>query len=514
MPAATAASATAASTTAAAGADARALANLAQVDHIVVLMMENRSFDHMLGYLSLEGGRPDIDGLQASFANVHAGVAYPVHHLRRTAFGADQDPSHTGASVAQQLQNNNGGFVDDYAQTHPGDPDIDLVMGYYNAADLPMYDFLAQQFCVCDRCYSSVPGATWPNRLYAISGKAAGSRDSKRVPLYANKSFVRHLDRAQVGWKFYSAWKPWSLALTDDHYRSSECYEPFGSSARRYGFIGDALAGALPPVSWIDPHFFENDDHPPADIRAGQALVAQVYQALSRGPAWARTLLVISYDEHGGFFDHVPPPAAIDDDPAFRQYGVRVPMLLVSPLIAAGSVSHRVYDHTSIIKTILQRFCRAADGSLPDMGARVAAASGLGEVLTLQQARAAPAVPSAVLQQRAAWEADVRAQDFARPAQAAAPAAHGLMAAPAAPGAAVPALSDAEAGAIAAHRQLARTARNALAANGKTAPHGSGRRRRQAGDAGAPEGGKAAGQRGKTAPANGGRAKGTMDGGG
>ena len=453
--------------------------NLAHIDHIVVLMMENRSFDHMLGYLSLEGGRRDIDGLRASHANVHAGASYPVHHLQRPAFGAQQDPSHTGMSVAQQLQNNNGGFVDDYAQTHPGDPDPGLVMGYYNGADLPMYDFLAQQFCVCDRCYSSVPGATWPNRLYAISGRAAGSRDSKRVPMYANKSFVRQLERSLVSWKFYSAWKPWSLALTDDHYRSSEFYEPFGSSERRYGFIGDALAGTLPSVSWIDPHFFVNDDHPPADIRAGQALVAQVYQALARGPAWQRTLFILSYDEHGGFFDHVPPPAAIDDDPAFRQYGVRVPMLLVSPFIAAGSVSHQVYDHTSIIKTILQRFCRAADGSLPDMGARVAAANGLGDVLNLALPRAAPAVPASVQAQRAQWEAEVRNHDFAMPA--AASMFDGV--AVQADGGAVPAMSDAEAGAIAAHRQLARTARNALAANGKTVRQPGGRRRRGKGEA-------------------------------
>ena len=170
-------------------------------------------------------------------------------------------------------------------------------------------------------------------------------------------------------------------------------------------------------------------------------------------------------------------------------------MLLVSPLIAPGSVSHEVYDHTSIIKTILQRFCRSADGALPQMGARVAAASGLGAVLTLAQARATLAVPAAVLAQRAAWEADVRAQDFTPLAPACQP--DGEVAA----AAAVPFQSDAEAGAIAAHRQLARTARNAQAANNKTAgktagataPKPAGRRRRQGGKtapAGAVNGGK------------------------
>lgn len=429
---------------------------LDRIDHIVVLMMENRSFDHMLGYLSLEGGRGDIDGLRSEHVNLHAGKAYFAHHLQSTALHPGQNPGHTGASVARQLQDNNGGFVGDYALTHPGDADPGMVMGYYNGADLPMYDFLARQFCVCDRCHSSVPGATWPNRLYAVSGRAAGSKDSKRVPLYANKSFVRHLERNMVSWKFYSFWKPWTLALTDEHYRSSEFYEPFGAQGRRYGFVGDALAGTLPAVSWIDPHFFVNDDHPPADIRAGQALVAQVYQALSQSPAWGRTLLVISYDEHGGFFDHVPPPAAEDDDPAFRRYGLRVPMLLVSPLISAGSVCHEQFDHTSIIKTILQRFCQNSDGALPAMGARVAAARGLDVALDLEQPRPAPVVPASVHAQRAHWEADMRARDV------------GIATAFALEyGAAqVPAMSDEEAGMLAAHRQLARSARQALDCEG------------------------------------------------
>jgi phospholipase C len=438
--------------------------NLDKIKHIVVLMMENRSFDHMLGYLSLEGGRADIDGLQASFCNSHQGRNYPVHHLERTALGRGQVPAHDGAAVARQLAGGNGGFIDDYALTHPGDPEFALVMGYYNGNELPAYDFLARQFCVCDKWFSSVPGATWPNRLYAMSGRASGSKDNKRVPLYANKSFLRHLDRAGVGWKFYSERKPWTLALTDEHYRSSENYEPFGSSRRRYGFVGDALAGALPSVCWIDPHFFENDDSPPADVRAGQALVAQVYQALSRGPAWHETLLILCYDEHGGFYDHVAPEAAPDIDPAFQHYGVRVPAMLVCPWVAPASVHHGVLDHTSIIKTILMRFCRSATGDIPDMGRRVNAATHVGAALSAPRARPAPAMPDTAIAQWAAWHVESWRAGLSSDAGRAVAASM---------------LSVEEAGAIAADKHIAKTSKKALAANGKAAPQSIAKRRKK-----------------------------------
>src|SRR5205814_1999562 len=158
------------------------------------------------------------------------------------------------------------------------DGDPARVMGYYTAADVPVYDHLAREFAVCDRWFSSVPGATWPNRLYAICGRAAGSRDDlphNRPPLYSQPSFVRHLDA-----------------------------------------------------------------HGPADIKDGQELVLAVYHALATSPQWEKTLLVIFYDEHGGFFDHVAPPDAPDDDPQmFGRYGVRVPALIVSPWIEPRSVS-------------------------------------------------------------------------------------------------------------------------------------------------------------------------------
>ena len=184
---------------------------------------------------------------------------------------------------------------------------------------------------------------------------------------------------------------------------------------RAASFLEDAARGTLPSVSWIDPNFSNfnpigfqpNDDHAPADIKDGQELVLAVYHALATSPQWEKTLLVIFYDEHGGFFDHVAPTAAADDRPhAFGRYGVRVPALIVSPWIEPGSVSKTVFDHTSIIKTILLRFCpdalnqpkrrhglfaRVRRGGHPRyLGTRVAHAHDLGELLTRTAPRPAP----------------------------------------------------------------------------------------------------------------------------
>jgi phospholipase C len=179
---------------------------------------------------------------------------------------------------------------------------------------------------------------------------------------------------------------------------------PAVAGAKIPSFLEDAAAGTLPSVSWIDPAFTNfnrlgfpvNDDHPMADIKDGQDLVLAIYNALAASPQWDRSLLVIVYDEHGGFYDHVPPPEAADDDPAtFGRYGVRVPAIIVSPWIEPRTVSHTVFDHTSIIKTILLRFCaqaldqpqpghgrRARGGLGPQYpGMRVAQASHLGELL-------------------------------------------------------------------------------------------------------------------------------------
>ena len=144
---------------------------LPQIDHLIVLTMENRSSDHVLGALTLEDGRTEVDGLTPGLANAYEGVAYPVHHRPATALRPDQDPPHDGAAVAEQLDDGHGGFVRSYARAHPDDPDRGLVMGYHTGADLPVYDHLAREFCLCDRWFCAVPGATRPNRLYAAVGR-------------------------------------------------------------------------------------------------------------------------------------------------------------------------------------------------------------------------------------------------------------------------------------------------------------------------------------------------------
>jgi phospholipase C len=427
-------------------------ANLAKVDHMVVLMLENRSFDHMLGYLSLTGRRPDIDGLRPGLANEHGGRAYPVHHLATTA--VDMDPDHSSGAIDQQIAGGNmSGFAASAAATlaasGAGETDPGCVMGYYDGADVPVYDHLAEEFAVCDRWFSSVPGATLPNRLYALCGVAAGSRDDRPLhvpPLYHQPSFVRHLDAHRVSWRWYSC-DPGTLRLADAHYLLGH-HQRFGYFSKTGlpwqtalditcnpkipSFLEDAAAGTLERVSWIDPAFTNfnplgfpvNDDHPPADIRDGQDLVLAVYDALASSPQWESSLLVIVYDEHGGFYDHVPPPQAPDDDPEmFGRYGVRVPAIVVSPWLEPRTVSHTVFDHTSIIKTILLRFCPQA---LPEQeppggrgaglrlgaqypGLRVARASHLGELLTRATPRPAPS-REALMQRAAARAAQMGAR--------------------------------------------------------------------------------------------------------
>jgi phospholipase C len=396
------------------------VAALDEIEHVVVLMLENRSFDHMLGYLSLMRRGLEVDGLQKGMANEHNGRSYPIFPLRKTAFTKAQDPCHSGACVDEQVANGNGGFAANYIETRedPATAEPVVVMGYYDGGPLPIYDFLARRYCVCDRWFCSVRGATFPNRLYAVAGRAAGSRDNASPPVYHLPSFVRQLDKFGATWRWYTHELFATIWAIDRDYlpKTFDNVRPFSSGVAADDFFSAAREGTLPNVAWIDPNFVDlggavgsNDDHPPSDVRAGQELVLRVFNALARSPVWERTLLVITYDEHGGFFDHVEPPSAEDDDsrPEFHAYGPRVPAIVVSPRVHAG-VSHEVFDHTSLIKTFLARFCRSADGLIPDMGARVSAANHLGVLLdkAVQLTRPDEGTLQALTSRLGDWKAD------------------------------------------------------------------------------------------------------------
>src|SRR4051812_21642951 len=463
------------------------LARLRELKHIVVVMMENRSFDHMLGYLKRDQ-MTDVDGLDGTEVNhdkdgreirVHAFDA-EANIVQRTGVALQKrlDPDHSPHGVGVQVGPGytqggplNHGFVRNFAETRkPADnvgSDLwNVPMGYYTSKDVPVYDYLARQFCVCDRWFASIPGDTWPNRLYATTGRQAPRVTAdpfwksitslpplKRLasmPLYDIPAFTRQLDDQQ--WRWYSH-DPATLRLVDSRYRDlanlhrgnfaffdrrqidwlTESLE--GAIVAGPSFLDDAAKGTLPQVSWIDPNFVDlsvletasNDDHPPSDIRAGQAFIFDIYDALYRSPAWADTLLIVVYDEHGGFYDHVTPPPLPDGDeahPTFQTYGVRVPALFAGPRVkrqvlhepANPPVPRAQHDHATIIKTILLAFADDPQAALANMPGRVQRAPHLAEVLG--SPRTDVDDPRNTRELMATWRVGARGQRMAAPAVA------------------------------------------------------------------------------------------------
>jgi len=359
--------------------------NLSKIDHIVVLMLENRSFDHMLGYLRIEKNRKDILGLTGSESNSYKKKNYKPFKLKTYKF--KDDPKHHWVDVKQQIGSSNDGFIKNFSKVAQYQNPED-VMGYYNARDLPVFNFIAENFCICNKWFSSVPGPTQPNRAYAISGTSEGNKDNIfPSKTFKSKTVFNYLDEFGVNWKYYSH----DIAFLRLNKKFTYSVNPIEKFDK---FVKAVREGSLPSVCWIDPDFgtipwpvdwgYDNDDHPPHDVRQGQRLAGKIYNLLlnAKNDLWKRTLFIITYDEHGGFYDHIIPPKAADDNPSFRCYGVRVPALVVSPWVKKKSVSNNIFDHTSIIKTILWRFCQKNNGSIPNMGKRVEIANDLGPLLS------------------------------------------------------------------------------------------------------------------------------------
>jgi len=396
---------------------------LANIDHIVVVMMENRSFDHMLGYLGHQ--RPDVEGLQEADlnqptkTNTFEGKVHRPFLLPDTRF--EVSPCHNYDCVAVQIDGVDGsapmgGFVAEFAaraaktQAEYGvDIEAGDIMGFHDGAQVPVYDALAREFLVCDHWFCSHPGGTFPNRFYATTGRL--NRDAGGQPELHNTdplqpsvstSIFDHLSDRGVSWRYFE--HGYGFLRLFDRYRFDDT-NVIGIDDPERGFFASARAGTLPSVTYIDPDFIEvppgNDDHAPADVGAGQQLIGRIVNALMAGPQWRKTLLVVTYDEHGGFYDHVEPPAAAPVSGVGR-YGVRVPALVVSPWVNRGAVAKDVFDHTSILKTICRRFLSA---NPPDMGERVAQAGDLSQVLRASPREDSPHIPQpgAVAPRRLEW---------------------------------------------------------------------------------------------------------------
>lgn len=317
------------------------------LDHIVVLCMENRSYDHYLGWL------PGGDGIQSGLTYLDDGGApHSTHHLTDWQGCGFADPDHSYDGGRTQL---NGGAVDGFRK---GGND-DYALGYYTESDLAFLGPLVREFTTFDRYFCSILGPTYPNRFYthaAATDRIANdywpAGDSVPTPS-ALPTIWDRLAAKNVSANYYFSDLPF-LALWGQKY--APIARPFAS------FFAQAATGTLPSYSYLDPYFVgedqggSNDDHPHADIRRGQALLSQVVHAVLSSPLWERTALVITYDEWGGFFDHVVPPVLPDTDPAHAQAGFRVPTVVVSPYARRGFVSHDVFDHASILKLVEWRF--------------------------------------------------------------------------------------------------------------------------------------------------------------
>jgi phospholipase C len=337
---------------------------LAPIDTIVVVMMENRSFDHYFAARKLIEGL-ELKALSGNETNPD-GSGNPIGVFPMDLFVIDDDPPHGWSSSRRQWnQGQNDGFVTEYIAYGASDPS--LVMGYHLREHLPILWSLADEYVLCDHWFSSVMGPTWPNRFYLHLGTSNGETGNNVIS--GVPSIFDRLDDAGITNAYYHS----TLAVPVT-YGKTEGLEPLAN------FFQAAASGTLPQFCMVDPTFsvltqIGNDDHPPADIRMGQAFLASIYQALAQSPQWDRCLLIISYDEHGGFYDHVSPPTTFDPLPEFQQLGFRVPSLVIGPHVRRGCVNALQFDHVSVLSTVTRRF------GLEPLNERVAMTSDLSSAI-------------------------------------------------------------------------------------------------------------------------------------
>jgi phospholipase C len=348
------------------------------IDHIVVVMMENRSFDH---YFSWVAGATTVNTAKLKLADSD-GNAVAARHLTDYQNCQLADPAHGYDSGRTHL---NGGKMDGFLLTQPvGD---DFPLGFYTADDLPFYKGVVAHYTLCDRYFSGILAATQPNRYYMHAGQT--DKVNNDVTFFSQPTVWDALKSVgRTGRYYHGDLAGWALVSLEfaNHNPGAANIRPFSR------FLDDAKSGDLADVSYIDPSMLgegagtSNDDHPLADIRKGQVFLNTVYDALRTSPAWEKTLLIINYDEWGGFYDHVEPPFAPVTYEEFKatgndgRLGFRVPCMAIGPRVRRGHVEKRQLDPNSILNMIAWRF-----GFAP-LGARGATSMNFAQVLDFSSA--------------------------------------------------------------------------------------------------------------------------------
>lgn len=403
-------------------------------------MLENRSFDHMLGFSQVQGtdaenGNPTrIEGLTGTEENSSPNggtikVSLPADFILKA------DPGHEFTDVREQLCGKNGnfssptpppdnvdpkitnsGYVTSFASKYPYG-DWNTVMKCFPPERLPVLTTLAREFAVCDHWFSSMPGPTWPNRFFLHAATAGGLDHSPSLPKeimsgageaygFDNGTIYDLLDSSKLDWAIY-------------------CGDEFPQALHMKGMVENFSKGKFLPFTrfrsdlqvsnfdksyvFIEPdwhpftHFTcGNSQHPVDDVTRGEQLLKDIYEAIRNSPLWEKSLLIITYDEHGGFFDHLSPPTTVDPGDTttnpdnnlngfnFQQLGVRVPAVIVSPYVRRGIIDHRLYEHCSVLATVEKQF------GLTNLTKRDKRASALNNLITLTDPRsdAPPTLPS------------------------------------------------------------------------------------------------------------------------
>ena len=397
------------------------------IKHVFVLMLENRSFDHMLGFSGLKGteagtGRPTaVEGCNNSNVNIYQSITYPATNdaINIMRF----DPGHEFKDVLEQLCGagtvynggtypgiNNNGFVSNYATGKPGGFN-EIMKCYDTQKKLPVLMALAREFAVCDHWYSSLPGPTWPNRFFVHAASSGGLDHSPttvetleweilRGFSLANGTIYDSLVKAGQQWRIYRGVRkpligaiPSVAALKGIEISDTKPYEDFAGDVKNeypyaYTFIepnyGDIINGSFGGGQ---------SQHPMDDIQHGEMLIKSTYEALRNSPLWLSSILIITYDEHGGFYDHYAPPGVVSPGDTvpyskynssgfnFDQYGVRVPAIVISAYTPKNIISHLPYDHSSVPATLEKIF------NLPALTKRDAAANTVGSLAALRMPR-------------------------------------------------------------------------------------------------------------------------------